>query len=324
MKKPRIGLSAPSLGPVRLNAPLQYHLAGWLSLLLVVALLLFMSVAKFGATHVVRGNIDATKGVLTITNDFTGIVSHLYIKEGDKVKAGQTLLVIKRPNTQYLAQQQTFFEQRMHNLAQMYQLKKAKHLALLKLYDHQYLADLKVKEAESELLALANQINSLKAQYSDFKNQQTQVIKAPIDGIVTNILFYKKQHVHAEQPLLHLLPAQKKLQAVLYVPVRDIGFLRVGQTIYLHYDAYPVARFGSYEATITLINQTVLTDSKEDKPLQINEPYYKVTAHLAHEFVTLYGKHQALYHGMVFSAHIPRERKTIWQWMLDPIYSYYG
>lgn len=94
--------------------------------------------------------------------------------------------------------------------------------------------------------------------------------------------------------------------------------------ITLKYDAYPSQRFGFYESRIEEINQTVLSDDKEDKPLRIGEPYYKIKARLIKPYVSVYGKQVRLTHGMMLTAIIRGEKKTIWQWVLDPIYSYYG
>jgi membrane fusion protein len=38
----------------------------------------------------------------------------------------------------------------------------------------------------------------------------------------------------------------------------------------------------------------------------------------------LYGKKENLSHGMTLTAVITGEKKKIWQWVFDPIYSYYG
>lgn len=112
--------------------------------------------------------------------------------------------------------------------------------------------------------------------------------------------------------------------ARLYIPSKNIGFLKNGNQVIIKYDAYPSQRFGFYKAFIKEINLTVLTDNKEDKPIRVGEPYYKVKADLEIPYVNLYGKKETLSHGMTLTAVITGEKKKIWQWIFDPIYSYYG
>jgi len=114
------------------------------------------------------------------------------------------------------------------------------------------------------------------------------------------------------------------LVARLYIPSREIGFLKVGQLINIKYDAYPSQRFGFYPAVIKEINQTILTDDKEDKPIKVGEPYYKIKAEIKTQNVKVYGKDVPLNHGMTLTAAIRGEKKKIWQWVIDPVYSFYG
>jgi membrane fusion protein len=45
---------------------------------------------------------------------------------------------------------------------------------------------------------------------------------------------------------------------------------------------------------------------------------------LDNQFITLYGKNKKIQHGMTISAVIVGAKRKIWQWVLDPIYSFSG
>ena len=92
----------------------------------------------------------------------------------------------------------------------------------------------------------------------------------------------------------------------------------------IRYDAFPYARFGGVGAYIDGISQSILTDVEEDKPIRIGEPYYKVTARLEQQFVRVYGQQKHMRHGMTVTAVIVGSRRKLWQWILDPIYSFSG
>ena len=82
--------------------------------------------------------------------------------------------------------------------------------------------------------------------------------------------------------------------------------------------------FGAAKARVYEISKSVLTDDEEDKPIKIGEPYYKMSASLDKQFVTVYGKDKKIQHGMTVSAVIVGSKRKLWQWILDPLYSFYG
>lgn len=215
-------------------------------------------------------------------------------------------------------------KQRIYNLNREYQIKNEHYQTLTKLHLKKYISSSNLNDVELELLEIKNKIKSAEYVLLKFKQNQTQKITAPSDGTVTNIFYQRGQKIQPTKLLLQLIPKEVNLIARLYIPAREVRFLKIGQKINLKYDAYPSLRFGFYEATIKEINQTILTDKKEDKPIHIGEPYYKIKAELKKPYIKVYGKKVRLNHGMTFTAIVTGEKKKIWQWVLDPIYSYYG
>ena len=132
------------------------------------------------------------------------------------------------------------------------------------------------------------------------------------------------QYTNLSKPLLKILPSHADLMASLFVPVKHSGFLHHKNKVIIRYDAYPNARFGSSIAEINEINRSIMTDEEEDKPIRIGEPYYKVTATLDKQVVSVYGATKNIQQGMTISAVIVGSKRKIWQWILDPLYSFYG
>lgn len=313
-----------NLGTARINVPLNYRITCILTLILLGVITIFLSFAQTSERTYIRGYLDSDVGVITVNSEVRGIISQVGIEEGKHVKKGDTLFIISNP---YQEKTKVFIEnlsQRVANLKRESQLKKEHYNALEKLNKKNYISKSTLKNTESELLEITNKIQSENLELIKYKQSQYQLVKSPVDGIVTNVFYKQGQIAGASKSLLQIIPDNSILVARLYVPSKDIGFLKKGAQVIIKYDAYPSQRFGFYKAFIKEINLTVLTDEKEDKPIQVGEPYYKIKAELETSYVNLYGKKENLSHGMTLTAVITGEKKKIWQWVFDPIYSYYG
>ncbi|OJY08907.1 MAG: hypothetical protein BGO90_14720 [Legionella sp. 40-6] len=313
-----------NLGTIRINVPLNYQLACIFSVILFAVIATFFCFAQTSEQTYIRGYLDSDSGVITINSEAGGIISQADIEEGKHVKKGDTLFVISNSHQEKTKALIENLSQRVANLKRESQLKKEHYHALEQLNKNRYISTFVLKNSESELLELTNKIKSESLELLKYQQNQYQLIKSPVDGIITNIFYKQGQIVEAAKSLLQIIPYNSTLVARLYIPSKDISFLKNGDQVIIKYDAYPSQRFGFYKAFIKEINLTVLTDEKEDKPIRVGEPYYKVKAELEMPYVNLYGKKKPLSHGMTLTAVITGEKKKIWRWVLDPIYSYYG
>ncbi|AHE66205.1 HlyD family efflux transporter periplasmic adaptor subunit [Legionella oakridgensis] len=177
---------------------------------------------------------------------------------------------------------------------------------------------------KSELVELKNKKNIIDMDIIKHKQKDSYVIYSPIDGIISSVMYKNGQYVDIHKPLLKIAPCNSDLVAELFIPIKKSGFLNKDNKIIIRYDAYPYERFGSYKATVKEISQSIMMDNEEEKPILIGEPYYKIIAKLDKQYVMIYGKEKKLQHGMTISAVIVGQKKKIWQWVLDPLYSYYG
>jgi membrane fusion protein len=313
-----------NLGTTRINVPLNYQITGIFTLFLLIMMGIFLCCARTSERTYIRGYLDSNGGIITVSSEHGGIIHKAGIEEGKHVKKGDILFIISNPHREKTKALIENLSQRVANLKRESQLKKEHYHALEQLNKKKYISTLALKNTESELLEIINKIQFENLELIKYKQSQYQLIKSPIDGIITNIFYKQGQMVEASKSLVQIIPDNSILVARLYIPSKDIGFLQKGAQIFLKYDAYPSQRFGFYKAFIKEISLTVLTDEKEDKPIRVGEPYYKIEAELEKSYVNLYGKKGNLSHGMTLTAVIRGEKKRIWQWIFDPIYSYYG
>lgn len=307
-----------SLGTIRLSIPFNYQLMSCCVGLLLFGMLMFLVFAKTTEQIRVQGFLDTEQGLVTVPAPSNGRIVSSTIVEGDVVKKGAVLFLIASENKNYIRN----LTQRISNLKKEQRFAQEHYHSLQILLSKGFTSANSLKEAEIKGLELANQIKVLELDRTEYL--QRHQVTAPIDGIVTNILYKPGQSIDNGKPLVHIIPQTSKLIAQIYIPTHHIGFLQKNSSILIHYDAYPAQRFGTYKAIVKEINLMVLTDDQENKPIKIGRPYYKIKAELIQPYVLVYGKQTPLSHGLTLSAVINGETKKIWQWILDPLYSYYG
>jgi membrane fusion protein len=153
---------------------------------------------------------------------------------------------------------------------------------------------------------------------------------APTAGTVSAIAVEIGKQVTVDSALASLLPAGSKLEAEIYVPSRSIGFVKAGMKVLLRYQAYPYQKFGQYEATIQEVASTSISAQELTLPgaamiaTQPAEPLYRVRLRLKQQEVLIYGKPIGLKSGMLLDASILLERRHLYEWILEPLFSISG
>lgn len=166
---------------------------------------------------------------------------------------------------------------------------------------------------------LKAQISSLNQQLSQLNAQKTHVLRASVDGTVTNLQARQGQHLSSDKPLLSLLPSDTSMQAKLLVPVRSAGFLSEGQELDIRYEAFPYQKFGLYKGKVTDVSQTVLLPSEIlGSPINASEPVFVIKAQLQLPYVVAYGRNVSLKPGMTLSADIKQDSRSLMEWLLEP------
>lgn len=143
-------------------------------------------------------------------------------------------------------------------------------------------------------------------------------VSAPVAGVVATLMIKPGQAVQAGQPLLSVLPGDGRLEAELLVPSRAIGFVEPGDRVLLRYQAYPYQKFGHYLGTVARISRSALDNARQGEPL------YRITVRLARQSVVAYGRPEPLKPGMLLDADILGEKRRLFEWLLEPLYSLKG
>lgn len=155
-------------------------------------------------------------------------------------------------------------------------------------------------------------------------------VRTPHDGTVTAITAQLGQSVAGNQALAAILPAGSELEAELYAPSRAAGFLKPGMQVLLRYQAYSYQKFGQSQGTVREVSSTAMRPEELSLPGATlpagatSEPLYRVRVRLNRQSVTAYGAEQALRSGAVLDASILLEKRRLYEWVLEPLYTITG
>jgi membrane fusion protein len=167
--------------------------------------------------------------------------------------------------------------------------------------------------------ALRNDLSAAEQRIAEVNGRTAYIVRAPIGGRVSLLQASLGQAVDPKRLQLQILPNNSVLQAQLFIPVRAIGFVEVGQDVRVLFDAFPYQRFGTYHGRVTKVSQTVLLDSDVSGPIALKEPAYAATVVLDRPDVTANGKKIALQPDMSLKADIILERRTLVDWIFSPL-----
>ena len=175
-----------------------------------------------------------------------------------------------------------------------------------------------------ETADIENQLTELAKQRTQIEGQRRMVVNAPVAGKITAVTVNVGQRIDPARPLFSIIPNGSDLQADLYLPTKSIGFLEIGQNVNISYAAFPYQKFGTYPGRIRQIAVSVIMPGEPASGLTFQEPVYKVTAVLENQHVRAYGKEIPLRSGMILSADVILDKRSLVEWLLEPVYSLKG
>lgn len=176
---------------------------------------------------------------------------------------------------------------------------------------------------ETRINEIEDAISELNQRMAEVQGRKVYEIRAPVSGKVTALQARVGQFQH-NIPLLAIIPDDAEMQVELFVPTRAIGFIDENEIVRIRFDAFPYQRFGIFEGEVISVSKHVLIPNELPVPLDLNEPVYRVIVKLKSQHVTAYGKELPLQAGMSLEADIILDRQTLFEWILDPIFSLKG
>ncbi|MGN7612870.1 HlyD family type I secretion periplasmic adaptor subunit [Magnetococcales bacterium HHB-1] len=168
-------------------------------------------------------------------------------------------------------------------------------------------------------------LNDLKTELAQSLESQTRLkerhnrlaIKAKVRGVVQSLKVNSPGGVILPGAiLLELVPKGRELIVETKITTRDIGHVKIGQTVIVKVMAYDFARYGGVDGILRQISPTTFLNEQQ-------EPYYKGIVILKRHWVG--PEHEEnlrpILPGMTVQADIKTGNKTIMEYLLKPIYT---
>ena len=178
--------------------------------------------------------------------------------------------------------------------------------------------------SEREIAGIESDISELSKQRATVEGRRQIVVKSPLSGRITSIVASVGQRLNPSVSIFSIIPEDSRLDAHLYIPTRAVGFLEVGQSVNIKYDAFPYQKFGTYSAKISEIAKGIISPREMPFSISLREPVYKVVAVLEKQNIDAYGKEIMLKPGMILSADVILAERSLFEWLLEPLYSLRG
>ncbi|WDD92389.1 HlyD family efflux transporter periplasmic adaptor subunit [Burkholderia sp. FERM BP-3421] len=173
-------------------------------------------------------------------------------------------------------------------------------------------AELKIKQEE---------LNSKEFNIDETVNQ---VLYAPADGQIVRLDVVKGSVIDPPGTrVVEILPARADgLIAELYIPSSKAGFVKPGQEVKLAYGSYPVEKFGTYRGKLLSVSPVAFTAKELNLPADSGPPqtYFKCWVELSDRAPRFEGKPLALKAGMTLKADIVLEKRSLLEWLFEPLY----
>jgi membrane fusion protein len=150
-------------------------------------------------------------------------------------------------------------------------------------------------------------------------SEAEQAIRAPADGVVSTALIANGQSVAAGQPLFTIAPADAPLIVRLLVPARAAASVRAGLDVKVAFRAYPQEKFGQFNARIETVSDMPSLPSEIEQMYALAEPVFVAAASLPRELRAPDGRLLKIKAGMLAEALVPIERRTVLEWLLEPL-----
>lgn len=172
-----------------------------------------------------------------------------------------------------------------------------------------------VSDAANQRAQHIEQLGEVEAQLAAYRARSEDIdVKAPVNGIVRNVSETPLGTVIAAGgTVCEIVPTDGGVLMATRVSTRDIGFVHVGQKAIVKADAFDYGRFGAVDGEVVRISP----GSKADRPGL--EPFFIAEIELDHGYVGA-DKNHLLTPGMTGEAGILTGQKTIFQYLLKPIY----
>lgn len=174
-------------------------------------------------------------------------------------------------------------------------------------------------DADLRRAAVREQLHALAMEESRIRGAGSARVLAPRNGIVASVRVRAGDRVQPGQTLLDILPDDGQLLARLFAPSTAMGMVEVGQEVRVYLDAFPHERHGAQVGRVAAVSESTLGPGEAPFGHDPGLPLFQLDVAFPNGFNLAPEHVDALRPGMTVTADLVRDRRTLVDWVLEPI-----
>ncbi len=172
------------------------------------------------------------------------------------------------------------------------------------------------EQALGELSESANELIQVEEAMVEAQDRVNRLeVLAPVRGIIKGLRVHTVGGVIPPgEVIAELVPLDKELVVEAKIQPRDVGHVRIGQPVTIKVTTYDFARFGGITGELKDVSASSFVDEETG-------PYFKGIIELDRNYVGKDRTQNRVMPGMTVQADIKTGKKTLFEYVLKPVYS---
>jgi hemolysin D len=143
--------------------------------------------------------------------------------------------------------------------------------------------------------------------------ERLQTLTSPVDGTVQQLAVHTVGGVVTPaQALMVVAPSDYQAEIEAVLENKDVGFVKPGQHVEVKVETFPFTRYGTLSGTVSFVSKDAVLDEKRG-------PVFQARVKLEKAAIRIDERQVMLSPGMAVSAEIATGRRTVMEFVLDPI-----
>ena len=296
-------------------------------------IIIFMLIAGlwmfFGRVDVVitaRGQIIPDGEEKLIQSLDKGVMTQLFVKEGDYVTEGQVLAIVAPAEYEPGLELNNIKEERARVASQLASDRARLTTASADRRRLEAVRDIvpqtRYHEALNQETALIHEIHGLNAQIAALDNKriqlekQKQILRAPIEGYINKIMIHTIGGVvQPAEPIMSMVQKDAPLMIKAQVMNQDVGFVKAGMPVSIKVDTYNFQKYGILNGVVTVVSPNSIQDEKMG-------PIFEVFIKPENFTLVVEGKTEKIKFGMSTTNEIKIGKRRIIEFFIYPLIKY--
>ena len=302
------------------------HTVFWIIISFLVIAMLWMYLGKIDIVVTARGIIIPDGEEKIIQPLEKGIVTEIFVKEGDYVSKNQVLTIISPAEhepgleLEQIKDEELKLKEQLASANSQYliaktrleRLESVKDIITRDRYEDAYKEKTGLGHEISRLQASLLQINSKRKQLE----KQVQTIKSPIDGYINELGIHTVGGVVTPaQKLMTVVPKDSKLKIKAKVLNQDIGFVKEGMDVSIKVDTFNFQKYGIIKGKVTIVGVNSVQDERFGQ-------IYEIFVQPENYTLMVEGKEQTIKSGMASTCEINIGKRRIIEFFIYPLIKY--